>query len=201
MLRNIADAQPALVDGLDQEIIGAVAKNAQNIESLSDIMAIANRAKMSSARAKAFTAQNDFVIVVIAPLSKRAPPQLQLEAAMFVAAAVPYSEAAKTLGARAVGCVVDVFLGNLDDLDIQTQAMFAFHRFIRHTESRAALLANRGLIDAVIRHSASSNAVVSEMANAVLEPLVSFNKEWLDKIRKPRYEAFNQEWIKSIRAS
>jgi hypothetical protein len=37
------------------------------------------------------------------------------------------------------------------------------------------------------------------MANAVLEALLSFDKEWLGKIWKPRYEAFNQEWIKSIR--
>jgi hypothetical protein len=97
---------------------------------------------------------------------------------MFVAAAVLYSKAAKTLGARVVGCVVDGFLGNLDDLDIQTQVMFAFYRFIRHTESRAALLANRGIIDAVIRHSASRNAVLSEMAIAVLEALLSFDNEW-----------------------
>jgi hypothetical protein len=38
------------------------------------------------------------------------------------------------------------------------------------------------------------------MTNAVLEALISSDKEWSEKIRKPRYEALNQEWIKLIRA-
>jgi hypothetical protein len=56
MLRNIGDVQPTLVDWLDQEIIRAVVSNAQNCDGLSDIMSIANRAKMSSAWAKLFPA-------------------------------------------------------------------------------------------------------------------------------------------------
>jgi hypothetical protein len=202
MLRNIADAQPALVEGLDQDVLAAVARNSQNLEGLSDILAIANCAKMNSARAKSLTANKDFVNILIGCLSnRRAPAQLQLEGVMFIAAAVLYSDAAKALGTRIVGCAVDVFLANPEDLDIQAQCLFAFYRFICHAESRSALIANRGIIEAVIRHSASRNAVLAAMANAVLESLVSFDKEWNDKIRRPRYEAFNQEWIRSMRVS
>jgi uncharacterized protein YneF (UPF0154 family) len=202
MLRNIADAQPTLVDGLDQDIITAVVRNSQNLDGLSDIISIANRSKMNSARAKTFATHKEFVTVLAGCLSnQRAPPQLQLEGVMFVAAVVLYSDAAKALGAWVVGCVVTIFLGNPDDADIQAQCMFAFYRFICHAESRSALVANRGIVNAVIRHSASRNSVLAGMGNAVLEALVSFDKEWSEKIRRPRYESFNQEWIKSMRVA
>ena len=199
MIRNVADNQPTLIDGFDDEIVKACLKNSSSMESLCDIFAISSRAKMTSARAKFFTGIKEFVSLIVSVLSnRRAIPQLQLECVMFVSSVVLYSEPAKNLGPQIVDRVVDVFLWNPDDLDIQVQCLFAFCRFICHTDSRNALIGHREIIDTVIAHSASRNAVLSAIANSVLELLVSFDKEWKEKIKRPRYMAFNQEWIRAI---
>ena len=199
MIRNVADNQPTLIDGFDQEIVKACLKNSSNMEMLCDIFAISSRAKMTSARAKFFTGIKEFVAIIVSVLSnKRSMAQLQLECVMFVSSVVLYSEPAKTLGPQIVDRVVDVFLWNPDDLDIQVQCLFAFCRFICHGDSRHRLIGHKEIVDTVIAHSASRNAVVSSIANSVLESLVTFDKEWKEKIKRPRYMAFNQEWIRAV---
>jgi hypothetical protein len=199
MIRNIADTQPNLIDSFDQEIVLAALRNAQNMEALVDIFAIASRAKMNSTRAKFFSGNHDFVGLIVQILSnQRALPQLHLEIVMFISGIALYSEAAKALGTRIVDCIVDAFMLHQDDLDIQTQCLFAFCRFICHTDSRAALTKRQGIIQAVIKHSASRNSTLNGTANAALEALGTFDKEWKTKIRQPRYQAFNQEWIRSM---
>jgi hypothetical protein len=68
---------------------------------------------------------------------------------MFVSSVILYSEQAKMLGNSIVDGVVNVFMCNPDDLDIQTQCLFAFYRFIFHRESRGAFVRHRGIVEAV----------------------------------------------------
>jgi hypothetical protein len=200
MIRNVADHQPSFVEGFDNEIVQAALKNAQNMEVLSDVFAISSRTKMSSARAKFFTSDKGFVVLLSKILSnKKALPQLQLECVMFVSSVILYSEPAKILGGPIVDGVVNVFTWSPDDLDIQTQCLFAFYRFICHTDSRSALVGRPGIVEAVIRHSSSRNPVLSGMANSVLEVLVTIEKEWSERIKRPRYMAFNDEWIRALK--
>lgn len=199
MIRNVADNQPKLIDGFDQEIVQACLNNSSNMDTLCDIFAISSRAKMTSARAKFFTGIKEFVALIVSVLSnRRALAQLQLECLMFVSSVVLYSEPAKNLGSQIVDRVVDVFLWNPDDLDIQVQCLFAFYRFICHSDSRNRLIGHKEIVDTVIQHSASRNAVVSSISNSVLDSLVTFDQEWKEKIKRPRYMAFNQEWIRAI---
>jgi hypothetical protein len=37
------------------------------------------------------------------------------------------------------------------------------------------------------------------MANSVLEVLVTIEKEWGERIKRPRYMAFNNEWNKALK--
>jgi hypothetical protein len=163
---------------------------------MGDIFAISSRAKISS---RFFTADKRFVSLLSQILSnRRAPAQLHLECVMFVSSVTLYSEPAKILGASIVAGIVNVFTWYTEDLDIQTQCMFAFYRFICHSDSRSALLNSPSVINGVIEHSASQNAVVNSMANAVLEVLVCFEKEWSERIKRPRFLAFNQEWLRAL---
>jgi hypothetical protein len=118
---------------------------------------------------------------------------------MFVSSVILYSEPAKILGGPIVDGVVKVFTWSPDDLDIQTQCLFAFYRFICHTDSRSALVGSPGIVEAIIRHSSSRNPVLSGMANSVLEVLVTIEKEWSERIKRPRYMAFNDEWIRALK--
>jgi hypothetical protein len=54
LIQNVADSQPDLIRGFDQDIVTACARNSDRHDALTNIFAIANRARMSSDRAKFF---------------------------------------------------------------------------------------------------------------------------------------------------
>jgi hypothetical protein len=199
MIRNVADTQPGLVSGFDQEIIEASLRNSGDMENLCDIFAISSRAKMTSARAKFFTGNREFLTLLDRILANRkALPQLHLECIMFVSSVVLWAEPAKTMGPGIVTRVVDVFWWFPDDLDIQAQCMFCFVRFICHGETRAALLSRPKVIDVVLQHYSSQNLVLSSIANSLINILVAIDSLWQARIQLPRFMAFNKDWLKTI---
>lgn len=200
MIRNVADTQPDLIKGFDNEIISACLSNANNNDVLCDIFAISSRAKMNSERAKFFTSHEGFVNLIIQILQNiQALPQLHLECIMFVSSVVLYSRPAQVLGQfKIVDLAVKIFMHHKDDLDIQTQCLFAFYRFVCHTDTRTALISHQEIVDAVIQHSASKNAVLNSIGNSVLDALVTFDKNYANRIKQPRFDAFNQEWLQAI---
>lgn len=200
LIRNVADNQPDLVSGFDGEIITACVGNASNQDALCDIFAVSSRAKMTSDRAKFFTGDKKFVKLILQILSnQRSIAQLHLECVMFVSSVVLYSAPAGVLGKEnIVDRIVDVFMWHEDDIDMETQCLFAFYHFICHTATRNALISHQEIVDKIIQDSASKNHVLKSIANSVLEALVTFDKEWSDKIRRPRFIAFNQEWLQAI---
>lgn len=200
LIRNVADYQPQLIKGFDSDIVQACLNNKENMEALCDIFAVSSRVKMDSARAKFFTSNQDFVALVCDILSNRKSlPQLHLECVMFVSSVVLYSQPAAIMEEHnIVEKTVGVFLQHPQDLDIQTQCLFAFYRFVCHTETRKALMAHDEIVKSIISHSGSRNSVLCEIANSVLNALLIFDKEWADKIKRPRFEAFNHEWIHAI---
>jgi hypothetical protein len=202
LIRNVADNQPDLVRGFDAEIVTACARNIDR-PPLVDILAVANRGKMNSERAKFSVAQQPLVDVLFAVLgNERASPQLHLECAMFISALVLYSAAAQALGKRGiVDALVKVFFWHLDDLDIQAQCLFAFFRVICHSETRTALLAHPEVIDVVLKHSTAKNAVLNGIAHAVLDAIVTFDRQSAERLKGPRFDAFNHEWLAAIAAA
>lgn len=197
LIRNIADNQPSLIEGFDEEIVKACINNARNMDALCDIFAISSRIKMKNARAMSFLSKKEFVSLIIQILSNQdARAQLHLECVMFVSSISLFKEPAKILQeAKIVEKVINVFKWHSDDVDIQTQCMFSFYRFIIHSDSRSDLLKHDEVIDMIIRHSASRNAVLNSIANTVLEALEIFDKNTAEKIKLPRFEAFNEEWL------
>ncbi|OHT00783.1 hypothetical protein TRFO_07762 [Tritrichomonas foetus] len=197
MIRNVADNQPSLIDGFDEEIVKGCLNNARNMDILADIFAVSSRAKMNNNRAKFFTSRNDFVNLIIQILSNQsAKSQLHLEIVMFVSSVSLFKEPAKTLQeAKVVDKVINIFKWHSEDIDIQIQCMFAFYRFIIHSDSRSDLLKHDEIIDMIIKHSASRNAVLNSIANTVLEALEIFDKKTAAKIKFPRFVAFNEEWL------
>ena len=200
LIRNIADNQPKLVTGFDDAIVDASLYNKENLEALSDIFAVSSRAKMDSTRAKYFASKPEFVSLVVNILSNpKSLPQLQLECIMFVSSIVLFSAPAQVFESQnIVKHVVNVFMQRSDDLDIQTQCLFCFYRFVCHTETRKALISHNEIVNAIIQHSGSKNQVLASMANSVLEALVTFDRGWAERIRKPRFVAFNKDWIQAI---
>ena len=77
--------------------------------------------------------------------------------------------------------------------------MFCFYRLICHTETRKSLISHSEIINNIIIHSGSKNIVINSIANNVLDALITFDKEWNEKIKKPRFIAFNNEWIQNIK--
>lgn len=201
LIRNVAYNQPNLVSGFDQEIVNACKVNANNLDMLCDIIAVASRAKINSDRAKFFTNNDEFVQTIASILHNRnVQPQLHLECIMLVSSFVLYSAPAQKLGKfKIVDLVVNVFLWHQNEYDIQTQCLYTFYRFVCHTDSRTALISHPEIVDAIIQHSASKNPVLNGIANAVLDALVTFDKTYADKIKGPRFDAFNQEWLKEIK--
>jgi hypothetical protein len=200
LIRNIVDSQPDLVRGFDAEIITACGQNAERQEVLLDIFAVANRTKMNSERAKYYTSQQPFVQLMLSVLNTdRALPQLKLECVMFISSIVLYSAAAQALGKLGiVDLLVRLFLKYADDLDMQTQCLFAFFRISCHSETRAALLTHPEVVDAVLRHSISKNAVLNGIANAVVDAIVTFDRQSAERLKLPRFECFNQEWLLAV---
>ena len=200
LIRNVADNQPDLIKGFDEEIVKACAQNSDSQETLCDVYAVANRAKMNSERAKFFAGQDAFIKQIITILKdKHALPQLHLEVLMFVSAIVLYSVPAQVLDKlKIVDLVVQLFLLHKSELDIQAQCLFTFYRFVCHTNTRNSLISHSEIIDAVIQNSASKNSVLNQIGNAVLDALVTFEKSYADKIKSPRFNAFNQEWLQTM---
>lgn len=201
LIRNVAYNQPNLVSGFDQEIVNACKINANDLDMLCDIIAVASRAKVNSDRAKFFTNNDEFVQTIASILhNKNAQPQLHLECIMLVSSFVLYSAPAQKLGKfKIVDLVVNVFLWHHNEYDIQTQCLYTFYRFVCHTDSRTALISHPEIVDAIIQHSASKNSVLNGIANAVLDALVTFDKTYAEKIKGPRFDAFNQEWLTAIK--
>jgi hypothetical protein len=121
---------------------------------------------------------------------------------MFISAMVLYSAAAQSLGKQGiVERLISVFSWHADDLDVQSQCMFAFFRMISHADTRTALLAHRDVIDTVLKHSTSKNAIVNGIAHAVLDAIVTFDRQSAERLKLPRFDAFNQEWLAAISTS
>lgn len=197
LIRNVADGHPQLINGFDDAIIAACERNRRNMDSLCDIIAVLNRIQMDSTRSKTFTSNSSFLSLLSTLLKDpRSPSQLLLEIVMFISSVALFSSPAKEIQKNnMVDGVVNVFRLNPNDLDVQTQCMFAFYRFIIHGETRKSLLECDDVIDTVISHFSSKNQVVSEMAGHVLDALVTFSKEHVDIIRLPRFVAYNNEWL------
>jgi hypothetical protein len=118
---------------------------------------------------------------------------------MLVSSIVLYSTPAQVLGKQGiVDVLVRLFMTSGDDLDMQTQCLFAFYRISCHGKTRAALLAHPEVMEAVLRHSTSKNAILNGMANAVLDAIVTFDRQSAENLRLPRFDAFNQEWLLAI---
>jgi hypothetical protein len=201
LVRNIADRQPALIKGFDTELVAACMQPGRSDDELIDILAIANRAKMTSERARPFAAQRSF-IEFLAKLIRRtgAIGQLHLEIVMFVSAISLFAEPAKAvLECGLVELIADIFVLH-DDLDMQAQCLFAFQRFFCHSGTRAELLKRGDALERVVKTTASSNAVLNRMANAVVEALDDFDRKSAVQIQLPRFDAFNQEWLEAIGA-
>jgi hypothetical protein len=201
LIRNIADNQPDLVRGFDDEIVAACLRN-RDRPVFVHVMAIANRAKMNSERAKYYIAQTSFLQLLFDTLENdRIEPQLHLECVMFTSALVLYSTAAQVLGKRGiVDVLIKVFTRHANDMDIQSQCMFAFFRLTCHSETRAALLAHREIVGIVLKHSTSKNAVLNGIAHSLLDAMMTFDRQSADKLLMPRFDAFNQEWLSAIAA-
>ena len=200
LIRNVSNNNPALIEGFDEEIVAATEKNKRQYDNLIDIVAVANRSEIDSPRSKFFIGKTSFISILIACLNDtKAPAQLHLEIIMFFSSLTLFSSPAKELEKQGiVPLTVRIFLNSQDDLDLQTQCLFAFYRFIIHGETRKALISHQEIVDVTIQHSASSNSVLADMASHVLDALVTFDKEWADKIRLPRFLAYNQDWLKQM---
>jgi hypothetical protein len=155
---------------------------------------------MNSERAKFYALQQPFIQILLLVLgNERALPQLHLECIMFVSSLVLYSAAAQGLGKHGiVDLLVKDFFWHADDLDVQSQCMFAFFRLVCHGDTRAALLAKREVIDTILKHSTSKNAVLNGIAHSVLDAIVTFDKQSAERLKLPRFDAFNQEWLAAI---
>jgi hypothetical protein len=201
-IRNVADNQPDLIRGFDEDIIAACARNSDRRDTLTNILAIANRAKMNSERAQFFANQKPFPALIVSILSgAETPPQLLLECIMVVAALVVYSAAAQVFQKLGVvDALAAVFSQYSGELDIQAQCMFAFYRAVCHSETRAKLLGRPAVIKAILKHSASKNAVLNAIAHSVIDAIVTFDPKSARALRAPRFDTFNQEWIQAIEA-
>jgi hypothetical protein len=200
LIRNVADNQPDLIRGFDADVVAAAQRNSEKTEVLIDVLAINNRARMTSDRAKFFTGQTDFVALIIGILAnEKSAPQLHLECVMLVAALVLYSCSCQALAKMGiVDKVVTVCRWHAEDLDIIAQCLFAFCRLICHAETRSALLEQKGTIEAVLRLTTSKNAVLNAIANAVVDAIMTFDQMAAETLRTPRFDAFNHEWLGAI---
>jgi hypothetical protein len=200
LIRNIADCQPELIKGFDNDVIAACGRNTEHQDCLADIFAVANRATMNGTRAKYFVSQAPLVQLMVSIIgNSQSLPQLQLECVMLIASLVLYSPCAQEL--QKVGIVdrlVVLFSNTPEELDLQTQCLFAFYRLVCHSATRTALLKHEEIVDLVIRHSRSHNAVLNGIANSVLDALVTFDRTFADTLRLPRFDAFNLEWIQAV---
>ncbi|KAH0791120.1 kinesin-associated protein 3-like [Histomonas meleagridis] len=180
LIRNISDNQPNLVTGFDNEIIKAIINNYKNMDMLCDIFAISSRGKMNSSRAKLFTSDKNFIKILMQILSKRnLLPQLHLECVIFVSSVVLFSEPAKVLvNEGIVAKIIDVFKWYPEDLDIQTQCLFAFYRLVIHKESRNELLEHSEVINKIIQHSSAKNKL-SNSLNKLTDSLSREEKDIL----------------------
>jgi hypothetical protein len=61
-----------------------------------------------------------------------------------------------------------------------------------------ALLGRPDVIDTVLKHSTSKNAVLNGIAHSVLDAIVTFDKLSAERLKLPRFDAFNQEWLAAI---
>jgi hypothetical protein len=118
---------------------------------------------------------------------------------MFISSLILYSAAAQTLGKLGiVDLMVNLFFWHAQELDIQAQCLFGFYRLVCHADTRTTLLTHPEVVEAVIRHSASRNAIVNGMANAVIDAIVTFDRHAAERLKLPRFDAFNQEWLTAI---
>jgi hypothetical protein len=97
-----------------------------------------------------------------------------------------------------VELVAERFLARPEDLDTQTQCLYAFHRFACHAGPRAELLKNPEVSERIVTLAASPNAVVNKTANAVIDALDSFDAKIGAMLRGPRFDAFNREWLDAV---
>jgi hypothetical protein len=200
LIRNVAEFQPELATGFDDELISSCLVPGRAQGELLSILSVANRVKMSSERAKYFTSHRRFMDLLARALwNKAVNAQLHLEVIIFIAAVCLFSDAAKAvLDCGIVAAVAARFLARPDDLDTEVQCLFAFHRFACHAGTRAELLKETNILEAIVRLAASTNAIVNRTANAVIEVIISFDSRMAAKMQGPRFDSFNSEWLEAV---
>ena len=196
MLRNLADSQPAIFVGFDNEILAAALKYGKKVEYIVDIVGIAGRSKMNVERAKFFCASKPLLELVFFYLnadSVAAP--VHVEFIIFVGSLALFSASAATLTQAGLIPALVRLLVSKTDLDVLTQVMFAFSRLTIHTASRAELLKRNDAIEAVLKHSSSRNAGLASIAGELLSTIGVFDRTWAEKLKTPRFDAYNSEWM------
>jgi hypothetical protein len=197
LIRNVADYQPELVIGFDTEIITSCIQNKDRQELLCDVLAVANRAKMTGERAIQLTQHPGFIQLIVGVLkSDRVMPQIHLESIMFISSVVVFPEAVQQLMALDVVTLLLLVMSRYpEDLDIQTQALFAFYRMTYCPESRGSVVRNKKILDAALVCAASKNAVINQAANLMLDAAAALDPKCAGVLKLPRFDAFNQEWM------
>lgn len=203
LIRNVADNNPSLVEGFDDQIMLAAVKYKDQYDTLTDIMAVANRSAIDSSRSKVFMSNKNFMDLLINVLekstSRKVPPQLILEIVMLCGSLLLYSKPAKLLVSKnIVPLTLNVYNNFSDDYDMETQCLYCFYMFIIHGDSRKQLLEDKSIVDKVIAQSGSTNVVLADMASKVLDVLMIFDKSIPEKIRLPRFLAYNQDWLRQM---
>jgi hypothetical protein len=78
-------------------------------------------------------------------------------------------------------------------LDVQSLCLFAFFKTLGQADRRAASLAHQEIVDAVFTNSTSMNAVLNGIAHAVIDAIMTFDRQSADKLKLLCFDAFDQE--------
>jgi hypothetical protein len=115
---------------------------------------------------------------------------------MFISSVVVFPEAVQQLMALDVVTLVLLVMSRYpEDLDIQTQGLFAFYRMTYCPESRGSVVGNKRVLDAALVCAASKNAIINQAANLMLDAAAALDPKCAGVLKLPRFDAFNQEWM------
>jgi hypothetical protein len=200
LVRNVAEIQPELIRGLEPELLTASIRVQGDDERLADVLSVVNCAVITPESAELLlSSQPLFQRLIDALRNRKCTSQLQLEIVMFIAA-VAVTEEIVILSQRfgIMDLLIDLFLGYQDDLEMQTQCLFAFYRLIPYDEPRVRLLRRSEIFPIVARLALSNSSNVSGISYALVDAIELFDKNMALQLRFTMFDAFNAEWMEAI---
>lgn len=98
-----------------------------------------------------------------------------------------------------VKAICDLFDDKQRDDEIALQILYVFYKFLSFESTRAIMMRQRHIIDALASLLRDKNEPIRKMADRSLDLVMRFNPGLAEELKLKKFEVYNEEWLNAVK--